>query len=89
MPAGEPPNAIDRWLERYENWVSVAYALVAFLGAFARTPQALALWVDWSDGRVQQGQTSESVWKSALGQPLRVWASRARQARALARACAD
>jgi hypothetical protein len=71
VPTGEPLNAIDRWLERYENWVSVAYALVAFLGAFARTPQALALWLDWSDRRVQQSQTSESVWKSALAQPLK------------------
>ena len=71
MRPGEAPNDIDRWLDVYENWVSVAYALVAFLGAAANTPEALALWVEWSDGRAQQSQTSESVWRSVLGQPLR------------------
>jgi hypothetical protein len=72
VPPGETPTDIDRWLDVYENWISVAYALVAFLGAvLAATPEALALWVRWSDGRAQQAQTSESVWKSVLGQPLR------------------
>ena len=71
VPPGEAPSDIDRWLDVYDNWISVAYALVAFLGAAANSPEALALWVEWSDGRVQQSQRSESVWKSVLGQPLR------------------
>ena len=70
-PPGEPPTDIDHWLDVYDNWTSVAYALAAFLGAVAFTPEALALWVEWSDGRAQQAQSSESVWKSVLGQPLR------------------
>jgi hypothetical protein len=69
---GEAPNDIDRWLDIYENWITVAYALVAFLGAaLASTPAALAVWREWSDGRAQTGQTSENVWKSVLGQPLK------------------
>ena len=71
VPPGEAPNDIDRWLDVYDNWISVAYALMAFLGAAANSPEALALWVEWSDGRVQQSQSAESVWKSVLSQPLR------------------
>lgn len=70
-----PPNItrspIDEWLDDYANWVSVAYALIAFLGPLAHTPEAFDLWVVWSDGRCQASQTSESVWRSALAQPLR------------------
>jgi hypothetical protein len=67
VPPGEAPNAIDRWLDLYENWTRIAYALAAFLGlALAQTPEALAIWVRWSDGRAQKTQTSESVWRSVL-----------------------
>jgi hypothetical protein len=69
VPLGTQSNAIDDWLDAYENWIKVAYALIAFLGAAAHSPEALALWVAWSDGRAQSRQTSESVWRSALGQP--------------------
>jgi hypothetical protein len=69
VPPGELPNDIDRWLDNYDNWTRVAYALAAFLGAaLAATPAALDLWLSWSDGRAQHGQTSESVWKSVLSQ---------------------
>lgn len=71
VPPGETPNAIDRWLDIYDNWTTVSYALAAFLGVVAFTPEALVCWADWSDGRAQQAQSSESVWRSVLGQPLR------------------
>ena len=71
VPPGETPNAIDRWLDIYDNWTTVSYALAAFLGAVAFAPEALVCWAEWSDGRAQQAQSSESVWKSVLGQPLR------------------
>jgi hypothetical protein len=61
---------VDDWLDDYANWVSVAYALIAFLGALVNAPEALAIWCEWSDGRPQT-QSSESVWRSALRQPLR------------------
>ena len=63
--------SVDDWLDDYANWVSVAYALIAFLGPHAHTPEALSLWITWSDGRSQPSQTSESVWRSALAQPSR------------------
>jgi hypothetical protein len=71
VPPGEKPNAIDEWLDDYENWTRVAYALAAFLGVYAHTPEARELWLYWSDGRTQDTQTSESVWKSVLLQPLK------------------
>ena len=71
VPPGEKPNAIDDWLDDYENWTRVAYALAAFLSVDAHTLEARALWLNWSDGRAQDTQTSESVWKSVLLQPLK------------------
>jgi hypothetical protein len=62
---------IDDWLDAYENWVSVAYALVGFLGLYATDPEAEQIWCEWSDGRAQPKQSSISVWRSALGQPTR------------------
>jgi Family of unknown function (DUF5906) len=62
---------VDEWLDDYANWVSVAYALIAFLGPLATDPEAEALWCEWSDGRTQIKQNSASVWRSALGQPTR------------------
>ena len=41
------------------------------MGPHARTPEAVDLWLDWSDGRSQTSQTSLSVWQSAINQPLR------------------
>lgn len=71
VPPGEKPNAIDQWLDDYDNWTRVGYASAAFLGVFAATPEALDAWVFWSDGREQERQTSLSVWKSILLQPLK------------------
>ena len=65
LPAGAPRTAIDIWLDEYSNWINVAYALVAFLGVLAKDPEALQVWLEWSDGR-GQGQASESVWRSAV-----------------------
>jgi hypothetical protein len=71
LAPGETPGPVDDWLDSYTNWTSVAYALAAFLGASLNSPEALALWLEWSDGRAQQSQTSESVWRSVLGQKPR------------------
>jgi hypothetical protein len=71
VPPGEKPNAIDQWLDDYDNWTRVGYASAAFLGVFAATPEALDAWAFWSDGREQERQTSLSVWKSILLQPLK------------------
>ena len=64
-------SSVDDWLDDYANWVSVAYALIAFLGPQAHSPEARDLWITWSDGRSQTAQTSESVWRSALAQSPR------------------
>jgi hypothetical protein len=74
VPPGEKPNAIDEWLDDYVNWTTVSYALAAFLGGYAHTPQARGAWNYWSDGRVQENQSSDSVWKSVLLQPLKMGA---------------
>jgi Family of unknown function (DUF5906)/Bifunctional DNA primase/polymerase, N-terminal len=71
LAPGETPGPVDDWLDSYANWTSVAYALAAFLGAAATSPEAQALWLEWSDGRTQQTQTSLSVWHSVLGQSLK------------------
>ena len=71
LAPGELPTPVDDWLDTYVNWISVAYALIAHLGASAVTPEAQNLWIAWSDGRIQKGQSSESVWRSALAQPTR------------------
>ena len=72
VPPGETPNAIDKWLDDYFQWVDVGYRLAGFLGErIKRTPEALDLWVTWSDGRVQPDQSSLSVWKSVIAQPTR------------------
>ncbi len=67
VPPGETPTRADVWLDDYPNWASMGYMVSAFLGErVARSPEALALWCDWSDGRPQPGQSSLSVWKSVL-----------------------
>jgi hypothetical protein len=71
LPPGETANPIDQWLDIYDNWVRVAYALAAHMEPYADTPEALELWLTWSDGRVQTGQDSDTVWRSVLAQPLR------------------
>jgi hypothetical protein len=91
IPPGETPNAIDRWLDDYINWTRVGYASAAFVGPeVAATPDALQVWCAWSDGRAQSGQTSESVWRSVLNQPLRYGgAGLLRLVRSLVRASVD
>jgi hypothetical protein len=69
VPAGETPNEIDLWLDDYVNWTKVAYALAAHLSASAGSPEAEALWTEWSDGRTQVKQTSQAVWRSVIRQP--------------------
>lgn len=68
-----PPNItrtpVDEWLDDYVNWVTVAYALIGHLGSLATTPEAQAVWLEWSDGRAQIHQSSIKVWLSALTQP--------------------
>lgn len=71
VPPGETPTSVDNWLDDYANWVSVAYALIAFLGRDAMSPEAQEIWLEWSDGRPQASQTSLSVWRSALNQDTR------------------
>ena len=72
VPPGETPNAIDKWLDDYPQWVDVGYRLAGFLGErIKRTPEALDLWCVWSDGRAQPGQPSLSVWKSVIAQSTR------------------
>jgi hypothetical protein len=71
VPQGETPNAVDQWLDDYENWRNIAYALAAFLGPSANTPEAETLWEEWANGRVVQNQDPLSVWRSVLRQPLR------------------
>lgn len=71
VPAGETPNAIDRWLDEYGTWRDIAYALAAYLGDAAQTPEAEDLFTNWSDGRAQVKQTSKSLWKSVIRQPIR------------------
>ena len=71
LQSGETPNDIDAWLDDYANWLAVMYALRAFLGDIALTPDAEALWCGWSDGRAQITQTSASVWRSAVNNDAR------------------
>lgn len=72
VPAGEQPNDIDRWLDDYDNKIKVGYALAAFLGLYARTPEAEDLWIEWGEGRSQRvAGAVQAAWKSILNQPLR------------------
>lgn len=70
VPPGETSNGIDLWLDDYDNWISVAYALAAHLGPVANTLQAEMLWLEWAFGRAQT-QDPEGVWRSVLQQPLK------------------
>jgi hypothetical protein len=74
MPNRPPPprgqeTPVDLWLEPYDNWIKLAYALAAFFGVLhARSPEARAVWLDWVGqyGRSQPGQDPSTVWESAI-----------------------
>jgi len=69
-PPGAVRTSVDIWLDEYPNWVKVAYCVAAQLGStFAMTPEAERIWLAWSDGRQQTGQSSKDLWRSVLKQP--------------------
>jgi Family of unknown function (DUF5906)/Bifunctional DNA primase/polymerase, N-terminal len=62
---------VDKWLDDKQNWLDVGYATAAFFSPSDRlTPEARAVWVPWSDGRVQ-GWNSDKVWDSIIHADLR------------------
>jgi hypothetical protein len=66
-PAKTP---LDFHLDDYGNWRDVAYMLAANLGPVAAgSPEAEAIWCDWSNTRPQPKQDPRNLWRSVIAQP--------------------
>jgi transcriptional regulator with XRE-family HTH domain len=64
-------NVIDKWLDDTQNWLSVGYAFAAFKPSLRHTPEARAVFLNWSDGRFQKDWPSDKVWASMVSADLR------------------
>lgn len=65
------PTPADQWLDEYENYRSVAYALAAHLGPAAWTAEARDLFLDWASGRPQVKSDPAAMWSSILRGQIR------------------